>query len=68
MKGYLPPRTINSNTLVVTTSISGNTEETINILDAACKQNCKTISFSSGGKIEQICKQTDHILGNLVLQ
>jgi len=45
VKGYLPPRIINSNTLVVTTSISGNTEETINILDTACKQNCKTISL-----------------------
>ncbi len=56
VKGYLLPNTIDKNTLVVTTSVSGNTDETLNILDSAKKQDCRLIAFSSGGKMEKICK------------
>ena len=55
VKGYNLPNTVNSNTLVVAISISGNTDETLRILDLAHNQNCKLISFTSGGKMEQIC-------------
>jgi len=55
VKGYNLPNTVNSNTLVVAISISGNTDETLRILDLAHNQNCKLISFSSGGKMEQVC-------------
>jgi len=55
VKGYLLPKTVNSNTVVVPTSISGNTVETITILEAAKKLDCKIIAFSSGGKIEDYC-------------
>ena len=57
IKGYLLPKTVNSNSLVVITSVSGNTDETVNILKAAAKINCKLIAFSSGGKIEEFCKK-----------
>ena len=57
VKGYLLPKTADSETLVVTTSVSGNTDETLTILDAARKQNCRVISLSSGGKIESLCKE-----------
>ena len=57
VKGYLLPKTVDSQTLVVTTSISGNTVETLNILDLANKQECKIISFSDGGKMEDHCKK-----------
>ncbi len=56
VKGYLLPNTVNKNTLVVTTSVSGNTEETLTILDSAKKQDCELIAFFSGGKMEKICK------------
>ena len=56
VKGYLLPNTVNKNTLVVTTSVSGNTEETLTVLDSAKKQDCKLIAFFSGGKMEKICK------------
>jgi len=56
VKGYHLPKTVNSRTLVVTISVSGNTDETIRILESANKQNCKLIAFSSGGKMEKICK------------
>ena len=35
VKGYLLPRTVDSKTLVITTSISGNTKETLTVLDSA---------------------------------
>jgi len=55
VKGYHLPKTVDSNTLVVTTSISGNTVETLSVLDSARKTGCKLIGFSSGGKMENLC-------------
>ena len=55
VKGYLLPKTVDSNTLVVATSISGNTDETITTMESAQKLNCKKIVFSGGGKIESFC-------------
>ena len=55
VKGYHLPKTVDSSTLVVTTSISGNTAETLSVLDSAKKINCKLIGFSSGGKMENFC-------------
>jgi len=55
VKGYLLPKTVNSDTLVITTSVSGNTKETLTILDSASKTNCKLIAFCSGGQMEKIC-------------
>lgn len=55
VKGYHLPKTVNENTLIVTISISGNTDETIRILEDAEKKNCKLIAFTSGGNMEKIC-------------
>ena len=49
------PETVDDNTLVVTTSVSGNTAETISILESANEKNCQTIAFSSGGVMESYC-------------
>lgn len=57
VKGYHLPNTVDSNTLVVTTSASGNTIETLTVLDLAKKSNCKLIAFSSGGKMEDYCSK-----------
>jgi glucose/mannose-6-phosphate isomerase len=59
IKGYTLPKTVNSKSLVVITSVSGNTDETINVLESATKSNCKLIAFSSGGKIEKFCKNNE---------
>jgi glucose/mannose-6-phosphate isomerase len=56
VKGYLLPKTVDKNTLVITTSVSGNTSETLTVLDSAKKLDCSLIAFSSGGKMEQFCK------------
>ena len=55
VKGYLLPTTVDSKTLVITTSVSGNTDETLAILDSAYKKKCKIIAFSSGGKMLEYC-------------
>jgi len=57
VKGFLLPQTVNSKTLVVTVSISGNTKETLTVLDSARKLNCRIIAFSSGGKMRTYCKK-----------
>jgi len=57
VKGYVLPKTVDSKTLVVTTSISGNTAETLAILDSAFKMNCKIIAFSSGGRMQEYCSK-----------
>lgn len=62
VKGYHLPSTANSKTLVVATSASGNTSETLNVLADAKKNGCKIIAFSSGGKMMNYCKKNklDH--------
>jgi len=57
IKSHIIPNTVDTNTLVVTTSISGNTMETLSILDSAKKLGCKIISFSSGGNMQQFCEE-----------
>lgn len=57
VKGYKLPKTVSKNTLVIITSVSGNTAETISVLNEAIKNKCKIISFSSGGKILKICEK-----------
>ena len=55
VKGYHLPKTVDANTLVVSTSVSGNTIETMTVLNLAKKSNCKIIAFSSGGAIKRSC-------------
>jgi glucose/mannose-6-phosphate isomerase len=55
VKGYLLPKTVDKNTLVITTSVSGNTVETLTVLESAQKLDCSIIAFCSGGKMEQYC-------------
>ncbi|RZD39227.1 MAG: glucose-6-phosphate isomerase, partial [Thaumarchaeota archaeon] len=56
VKGYHLPKTVDSNTLVVVSSISGNTDETLRFLESAEKHHdCKLIVFTAGGKMEQFC-------------
>jgi len=55
VKGFHLPSTINEKSLVITTSVSGNTLETVTVLKEAHKRKSKIISFSSGGKIEKYC-------------
>ena len=59
IKGYVLPKTVNKNTLVVTISVSGNTVETLAILKQAKNIGCKIISFSSGGEIKKFSQENN---------
>ena len=53
VKGYLLPKTVDENTLVVVTSVSGNTQEPLMILKNSKNSKAKFIAFSSGGMIKK---------------
>ena len=57
VKGYLLPKTVNENTLVVCTSISGNTDETLTVLQNSKKSDAKFVGLSSGGLMEDYCEK-----------
>ena len=59
VKGYLLPKTVNDRTLIVCTSISGNTKETLSVLENSRKTQAKLASFSSGGAMEEFCKKNN---------
>ena len=59
VKGYLLPKTVDSKTLIVATSVSGNTSEISTVLRDVQKSDSKVVGFSSGGMIEKICKDND---------
>jgi len=61
VKGYELPKTVDKNTLVVVTSVSGNTVETLTTLESANKKNCNIIAFSSGGKMESFCLKNNTV-------
>ena len=57
VKGYDLPQTVNSKTLVIIVSVSGNTTETFSVLDSAHKMKSKIIVFSSGNKMLEFCEK-----------
>jgi glucose/mannose-6-phosphate isomerase len=55
-KGYFLPNFVKKNTLVICSSYSGNTEETMYVLEQALKTGAKIVCISSGGKMIEFCK------------
>jgi glucose/mannose-6-phosphate isomerase len=43
-------------TLVVLSSHSGNTEETLSAFDEACRRNCQVVGITTGGKLKSLLK------------
>ena len=54
-RGYDLPAWANSSTLIICSSYSGNTEETISILEEAKSLGAKVIGITTGG-LESLCK------------
>lgn len=54
---YSLPHEAFNNCLNFISSYSGNTEETIESFEEALKHNLKCVGLSSGGKIEQMCRE-----------
>lgn len=55
-KGYFIPAYVNENTLVIISSYSGNTEETLQCMDAALAKKAKITGVTSGGKVLETAK------------
>ena len=55
-RGYDLPAWANSSTLIICSSYSGNTEETISILEEAKSLGAKVIGITTGGVLESLCK------------
>ena len=55
--GYKLPNWVNSETLIIVSSYSGNTEETLSVLKFALKKKLKPICVSSGGKLLKLSKE-----------
>ena len=56
---YDLPKWVNKNTLVISQSYSGNTEETLSTFKHACQKRCKIIGISSGGKLQEFCEKRE---------
>ena len=59
VKGYHLPKTVDSNSLVVATSVSGDTRETLTVLEKAQKTDAKIAAFSSGGMMQKFCESNN---------
>jgi glucose/mannose-6-phosphate isomerase len=60
IKGYTLPHTVDSNTLLIATSVSGNSEEPLTVLEQTKKTGSQIIAISAGGKMEKFCKENNH--------
>ncbi len=59
-RNYTLPEFANSSTLVVISSYSGNTEETISAYREAIQKRCKIICITSGGEVQKIASKYKH--------
>jgi len=57
VRGYNLPSLVNENTLVIISSYSGNTEESISCFEQALKIKCKIAVITSGGKIDEMASK-----------
>lgn len=55
-KGYFIPSYVNENTLVIISSYSGNTEETLQCMELALAKKAKITGITSGGKVLEMAK------------
>ena len=56
---YSLPKWANKNTLLISQSYSGNTEETLNTFKNGYQKRCKIIGISSGGKLKELCEKSE---------
>ena len=56
-KDYFLPAFVNEKTLVIISSYSGNTEETVSAMQQAIAKKAQIICITSGGKVMELAKQ-----------
>ena len=64
VRDYTVPAYISEHTLLIASSYSGNTEESLAMLEAALPANPKVVCITSGGKLKAIAEENgfDHVL------
>ena len=58
-KDYFLPEYVNSNTLVIISSYSGNTEETVSAMQQAITKKAQVVCITSGGKVKEMADQNN---------
>jgi glucose/mannose-6-phosphate isomerase len=58
-KDYFLPAFVNESTLVIISSYSGNTEETVNAMQQAIEKRATVVSITSGGKVIEIAQKNN---------
>ncbi|MBK6521088.1 MAG: bifunctional phosphoglucose/phosphomannose isomerase [Bacteroidia bacterium] len=56
-KDYFLPAFANANTLLIVSSYSGNTEETVQVMNEAISRKVQIVCVTSGGKVLELAKQ-----------
>lgn len=62
VRNYSLPRYVDGNTLVISSSYSGNTEETLSALDEAEARNAQIVVVAAGGKLMERAKAQSYPL------
>ena len=60
VRNYKIPNWANSSTLVICSSYSGDTEETLSAYGVALKQGCMVCGITTGGRLMQLLKSNKH--------
>ncbi|NNG26731.1 MAG: bifunctional phosphoglucose/phosphomannose isomerase, partial [Ignavibacteriaceae bacterium] len=56
-RSYSLPNFVDENSLVIISSYSGNTEESLSVFEEALKRKCKIAAITSGGQVKKICHE-----------
>ncbi len=65
-RNYELPPYVNEETLVIASSYSGNTEETLSALNQAIEKKCQIVCVTTGGKMEGIAAKHNIPIGKLL--
>lgn len=58
-RNYASPHFVDQHTLLIATSYSGDTEETLSCTREAISRGATVVGISSGGKLEHVCKENE---------
>ena len=64
---YELPAYVNKNTLIILSSYSGNTEETLSLMAQAEERQCDIMAITAGGKLQEICQAKGYKTYNIEL-
>lgn len=65
IRDYVLPNFVEYDTLVISSSYSGNTEEVLSAYDDAQSRGCGIVAITSGGKLESTAKSDGHAVINI---